>query len=305
MKAASLNDNESGMALVTTLMVLMLASALMVGFFATIMADQKANGIDRDQSQAYAAAHAGLEKLTSDLATKFETDFSPTAAEINALSTHPPVIPGFTYTAPGGAAGSGYLVTFTTNAQGNPAPLSVNGTPITAGPYAGFNGIITQYTITSTARSAGGAEVRLRRLLETVSVPVFQFGVFSETDLTFYGGDNFNFGGRVQTNGSLFLSELSGFALSLADRVTAFKEVVRNNLSNGLTVSSVGFTGTVNVPTTIGPPAVYRALGTAEGSVVAMPGSAPTTAPVSWTMISTGTYKSNIRSGLTGARCMT
>src|SRR5712691_11354590 len=87
MKAASLNDNESGMALVTTLMVLMLASALMVGFFATIMADQRANGIDRDQSQAYAAAHAGLEKLTSDLATKFETDFSPTAAEIKGAGT--------------------------------------------------------------------------------------------------------------------------------------------------------------------------------------------------------------------------
>src|ERR1700680_3630238 len=113
MKAASHdNDNESGMALVTTLMVLMLASALMIGFFAAIVGDQRANGVDRDQSQAYAAAHAGLEKLTSDLATKFETDFAPTASEINALATHPPVIPGFQYIAPGGAVGSGYAVTF-------------------------------------------------------------------------------------------------------------------------------------------------------------------------------------------------
>ena len=127
MKAVSLNENESGMALVTTLMVLMLASALMVGFFATIMADQKANGIDRDQSQAYAAAHAGLEKLTSDLATKFETDFNPTASEITALSSYPPLIPGFQYTAPGGTPGSGYAITFPTNAQGNPAPLSAAG----------------------------------------------------------------------------------------------------------------------------------------------------------------------------------
>src|SRR5213083_1457275 len=103
MKAFSSRDNQSGMALLTTLMVLLLASALMVGFFAAITADQRANGIDRDQTQAYAAAHAGLEKLTSDLATLFETDFNPTSAQINALATHPPTIPGFSFIAPGGS----------------------------------------------------------------------------------------------------------------------------------------------------------------------------------------------------------
>ena len=64
-------SNETGIALITTLLVLMMVSALMVGFFATIAADQRASGIDRDQTQAYAAAHAGLEKMTSDLATLF------------------------------------------------------------------------------------------------------------------------------------------------------------------------------------------------------------------------------------------
>src|SRR5882762_1263684 len=107
MKRASQFGDESGMALLTTLMVLMLTSALMVGFFAAIVADQRANGIDRDQTQAYAAAHAGLEKLTSNLAGLFITDYNPTAAQINALATHPPVIPGFQYTAPGGTVGSG------------------------------------------------------------------------------------------------------------------------------------------------------------------------------------------------------
>jgi len=52
MRAVSHRDDESGMALITVFMVLMLASALMVGFFATIVADQKSNGIDRDQTQA-------------------------------------------------------------------------------------------------------------------------------------------------------------------------------------------------------------------------------------------------------------
>src|SRR6185503_6861909 len=99
---------------------------------------------------------------------------------------------------------------------------------------------------------SGGAEVRLRRELQTVAVPVFQFGVFSETDLTFYAGQNFNFGGRVQTNGNLFLSQVYGATLTLSDRVTAFKEVVRNNLSNGLPVADVYFTGAVNISTGAG-----------------------------------------------------
>ncbi len=35
-------SNETGIALITTLLVLMMVSALMVGFFATITADQRA-----------------------------------------------------------------------------------------------------------------------------------------------------------------------------------------------------------------------------------------------------------------------
>src|SRR6185436_12606007 len=239
MRAGSRRHDESGMALITVFMVLMVASALMVGFFAAIVADQKENGIDRDQTQAYAAAHAGLEKLTSNLATLFTTDYSPSKAQIDAIVAKPPVIPGFSFAAPGGAAGSGYVVSYKAETIpgpnfGNPLPDDDKGTAITAGPYAGFKGIITRYPITVTARSTGGAEVRLRRELQTVAVPVFQFGVFSETDLTFYAGDDFNFGGRVQTNGNLFLSELSGKTLTLSDRVTAFKEVVRANFSNTL-----------------------------------------------------------------------
>ena len=113
---------------------------------------------------------------------------------------------------PAGTAGSGYKVAFSkVDGSGNPLPEDVNGSNITSGPYQGMKGIITKYPITITARSTtGNSEVRLRRELQTVAVPVFQFGVFSETDLTFYAGDNFDFGGRVHTNGNLFLSNLYG-----------------------------------------------------------------------------------------------
>jgi Tfp pilus assembly protein PilX len=60
-------NRESGMALLSVLMIMMLLSALLVGFFAIIMADQQATGVTRDQTHAYAAAHAGLENLTANL----------------------------------------------------------------------------------------------------------------------------------------------------------------------------------------------------------------------------------------------
>ena len=92
---------EEGVALLITLMVLMLVSALMVGFVAAVIADTRASGLDRDQTQAYAASHAGLEQITSDLATLFVTDFSPTTSQINALRTNPPALTGFSFIAPG------------------------------------------------------------------------------------------------------------------------------------------------------------------------------------------------------------
>jgi hypothetical protein len=183
-------------------------------------------------------------------------------------------------------------VTWTADAQGNPAALA---TSITTGPYTGFQGLITKYTATITAASKAGAEVRLRREIQTVAVPVFQFGVFSDSDLTFYAGDAFNFGGRVHTNGSLFACEF-GPSLTFADRITAVGEAVHNTLSNTLLASTVGCTGPTNIATS---PSTSRNWLMTEGSVAGMPGSA---ANRNWGTISNGTYRNYIRTGATGAK---
>ena len=286
--------SQQGMALITVMMVMMLVSALMVGFVAAIISDNRANGLDRDQTQAYAATHAGLEKLTSDLSKLFNADFSPSAAQVNALALTPPVVPNFQYIDPLDGT-SGYKIEFTPDASGNPAP-SPNGT-ISAGPYQGFQGIITPYDITVTARSTGGAEVRMRRTLQTIAVPVFQFGMFCESDCSFFAGPDFNFGGRVHTNGNLYLAEGNGATLTMSDRVTAVGEVIRTHLSNGW-ATSTNYTGTVNLLRAA--PSTFRALARTEGSLVNTLGSAvnePT-----WTNLSVGTYVGNIRNGRTGAR---
>ncbi len=306
----SLGRREDGVALIVTLMVLMLISVLMVGFVAAIIADTRASGLDRDQTQAYAAAHAGLEQITSDLSSLFVTDFSPSGSQIAALRANPPVLTGFSFIAPGGAAGSGYWVAPRfPDGSGNPLPEDpINGSTITAGPYQGFRGIITPYDITVTARSRGGAEVRMRRTLQTVAIPVFQFGMFSETDLAFHAGaEAFTFGGRVHTNGNLFLAAADAGSLTIADRITAVKEIIRTHLPNGLVVTD-GYEGAIRIPTTIASNPtnnVYRNLARTEGSIqgTVPPIQSPQASPnPNWTKLSQGTYLNNIRTWLTGAK---
>ena len=284
---------ESGIALIATLLVLVLLSALLVGFIVSINSDQSLIGIDRDQNRAFYASLAGLEQLTADLGTLFNTNYAPSVAQINALTATVPSIPYISFVSPGG--GSGYQIEFPMDGQGRPR---ADTRTIPSGPYEGLVGLITPYTMTSTAHTLTGSEVRMRRTLQTVAVPVFQFGIFSETDLSFHAGPNFNFGGRVHTNGNLYLAEGDGNALTMSNRVTAVGEVIRTNLINGWSTSS-NYNGRIDVTTA---PGAYRALAFSEGSLVGTIGSAEN--EPTWTNLSIGTYNGNIRSGRTGARRM-
>ena len=40
----------------------------------------------------------------------------------------------------------------------------------------------------------------MRRTMQTIGIPVFQFGIFSENDLSSLPANDFAFGGRVHTN---------------------------------------------------------------------------------------------------------
>ena len=242
------------------------------------------------------------------------TDFSPTTAQIAALTATPPVLPGFTFIAPGGVAGSGYAVQprFTDPVTGNPRPEDpVNGSAITTGPYQGFRGIITPYDITVTARSTGaaGAEVRMRRTLQTVAIPVFQFGMFSETDLAFHAGaEAFQFGGRVHTNGNLFLAAANGGSLTITDRITAVKDVIRTHLPNGLlprraTRGTCGFRPWSRITRSTTSTGTFQTKAASPGQSLP-PRYRSLRTMARWVGLSHGTYQDNIRNGDTGAKLL-
>jgi hypothetical protein len=278
--------NETGIALITALLILVLLGVLLEGFIITINSDQRLIGIDRGKTQAFYGSMAGLENLTADLGTLFETNYSPSSAQLDALTATPPAFPNIQFIAPDG--GSGYTIVKGTEEQRT----------VPTGPYAGLVALITPYTMTAIARAPGSAEVEMQRQLQTVAVPVFQFGIFSENDLSFHAGPDFNFGGRVHTNANLYLAQNTGNTLTMSDKVTALGEVVRTNLINTRSILLTSHNGTVRVASS---PGTYRNLQLNEGSLVGTIGSEFNT---SWPNISLTSYNGNILNGRTGAKRM-
>jgi hypothetical protein len=269
---------------------MLLMAGVAAGFAALVITDTRVRALDNSRTQAFYAVHAGLEQLTSDLGDLFANNVAPTGAQINALTTAPPAL-GVTWAQPDGSPG--YQITFPVDASGNPATSIMT---VQSGPFQGLVGLATPYTMVATGRIGDRSEVSLTRTLQTVAIPVFQFGIFSENDLSFFAGPDFNFGGRVHSNENIFLTEGDGSLLTLADRVTAVGEIIRTHLSNGWD-NTGNYNGTVRAITA---PGAYRNLAMDEGSLVGTLGSARN--EPKWTNLSTGNYNHNIMTGNTGAR---
>ncbi|HUJ40087.1 MAG TPA: hypothetical protein VLW54_06045 [Candidatus Acidoferrales bacterium] len=326
MRVCGSRHAERGIALVTALLLLLLLLSLSLGYTLLVTSEQKSNGVDLDKTQTFYAAYGAMEQLNAAIGTLFNTTYAPSGAQILQQvngptdingNAAPPVIPGMRFYDPY-TGGSGYEISYPTDAFGN--PRSTTGL-ITQGQYQGFQGLITDYTITVSAQSqnyslttagsgvAGtdryGSEVRLRRSLQTVGIPVFQFGIFSQTDLSFFPGPNFSFGGVVATNGNLYLA--SGNTLTLSAQTSAFGDIIRDRLSNGLSGGTYqgSYGGTVSQTTSPGT-GTYRNLAFTEGSINGGPsGGCPIatgggTPNANWTTISVSNYNSVLRDGAFG-----
>ena len=258
--------------------------------------------MNNDQSRAFYGAESGMEKLTADLGALFNSNYAPTGPQVDALMLNPPVLPASTGVTYLDAAGtSSYSITYPKDGNGNPQAAFAQ---ITSGssPFQGMTALETTYTLTVGALTTTGGEVKLQRTTQTVGIPIFQFGIFSDTDLDFFAGPNFNFGGRVHTNGNLFLDsggpanatalDVGKNQLWLANPVTAAKDILRDCLSNGNPESPAGqHPGSVEI--TKGG-AAYQTLGFGQGSQTACLGSGKNPA---WPAIS-ASFNGNLRSGV-------
>src|SRR6202521_737446 len=294
---------QSGIALITTLLLLLLMSAMVVGFMLLVTEGQRLSGMNNEQSRAFYGAESGMEKLTADLGALFATTYAPAAKQVDALATKPPVLPS--------TAGVSYLDVLGNSTYSITYPKDGNGNPLSqfrsirsgSSAFQGMSALETTYTLTVAARTATGGEAKLLRTTQTVGIPLFQFGIFSDTDLSFFPGPNFDFGGRVHTNGNLFLDSggPSGatpaqsfpptIQLWLRSPVTASKDILRDCLSNSNPESASGrHPGSVEI--TNG--GSVQALGFRQGSLNSCLGSGTNS---SWKSIS-DSFNGNLRSGV-------
>jgi hypothetical protein len=265
---------ENGVALITALLILFLVSAIVVGMSWMVVSDQRLSGNNQDRELAFYGAEAGMEKMTADMGNLFATQGSIVAGNLPGITGAPPPIAGINFTNALGQ--STYQVGCPNFPCVAPAPFTATIQPPSA--YAGMQGQITPFTLRVAAQTADGAEVKLQRQVELVAIPVFQFGVFSNTDLAFFNGPPFDFGGRVHTNGNLWLAANNG-PVYFRDKITVAGQVLRSNLENGLpTVAGGQYGGPVVIALTPTPPpaalpaapyqtAQWWTLGLTEGSM--------------------------------------
>jgi len=331
---------DSGTALIVAMLLMVVLTIMLIGFYFVMSGEQKVSASNRDNEVTYYAAVAGLEQMSNLMANYFSHTASPTPAQITSYTTTasnfqpfsgitstftlycmPP--PSVTTTCPSFSTATFVLCTSanlitTAYPSGNvlgDCPGTIGGN----GALAGLQGLITPFQLTVTAAGPSNTEVKLNRVVQEVAVPIFEFGIFSDSDLSFFAGPNFYFGGRTHTNGNLFLAQDSGNTLLLNDYVTAAKSIIRDQLENAYTMAtypgtscqySGAYCAYVNVLTTTnGCPSGTtgtqsgncRTLQINEGSVKQGPGS---TANPNWTNLSGTTYNGFIQDGATGAKVL-
>ena len=276
------------------MLLMAMLAAFSVGMVYLVQSEARLSGMDMEGTQAYYGASAAMEKMVVDLNALYAGPQEPTVATIEALGGMAPSLPGVTY--------SQYSLSVPNT--GGIADVEVRS--ISGGPSHGLMADIIPVTLSVVAEGPGGEVSEMTREVEISRIPVFQFGVFSEGDLSYFPSADFSFQGRVHTNGNLFLA--NGFASGLVfhSRITAAGEVIRTELANGLLTVDYSLDQPISFPTAPngceGSPApACRDLEANEGSKTGGPSSSDNS---TWTSLSESTYQGMILNEDTGAKAL-
>jgi Tfp pilus assembly protein PilX len=226
-----------GFTLIAALLIMVLLSAVAIGLTYLVTNEGQMARNEQEDNVAYYDAESGIEKLTADLASLYQTSLSPTPTQIQALTGYPPTTSMVGYTT------YNESITYNTDANGNPVS---SWNTVSAGVNQGLFAEIVPLTLTVNATRPTGASVNITRNVEVALIPVFQFGVFCGYDCSYFPGPNFSFGGRVHTNGNLFLAD--GGNLVFNDKISAYTQIVLDQLENNHPTSA-GYTGAVYIST--------------------------------------------------------
>ena len=241
---STVRHSMKGFTLIASLLLLLLLSGMSIGLMFMISGSSHISGNDMETSQAYYQAQSAIEQLTVNLATVYQGNLSPKQTDSDSMTTSSQASAASLF------PGTTFLETPWTNPKGDGTGLGSNNV-ISQGTNAGLTALLVPVTVQVTAIRPSGAAVSMTRGVEAAIIPVFQFGVFSQSDLSYFAGPEFNFQGRVHTNGNLFLAANNG-PLIFGSKVTAVGEIIRDQLANGFAGGTGSYYGDVYVPNQTG-----------------------------------------------------
>ncbi|MEA3296280.1 MAG: hypothetical protein U9R56_00265 [candidate division Zixibacteria bacterium] len=203
-------NSESGFA--TLIALIMVGMLTLLGIAALSTSDDEVNiaGNGLQEMRAFYAAEAGLEVPAALLQTEYDSTGVP-----------PTIMPSGTMTL------NNCAVSYTT-ADDGPATQRV----LSTGTLAGLHALVKSFSIVDTAVNLSDpAKVVMSQSFETALVPIFQFAIFYGNDLEIAPGPAMNLGGRVHTNGNLWLQ--SGSGLRMDSYVTSAGEILHGRKGAG------------------------------------------------------------------------
>ena len=181
------DQDESGIALIATLFVLVLLAALTVAMTYSTVTNVRSSGAAYHESRAFYAAEAGAEHALAQMAIKL-VDGSLSDADLASINP-PTVMTGFSYPSYGASK------------AGAPRQETVSD-----GPHIGLYALVQEIEVVSRAVDMRGTTAEVILTADAAAIPVFQFGVFFEKDLELNNGPPMIFGGRVHSNGNIYIS---------------------------------------------------------------------------------------------------
>ena len=174
--------SQKGFSMFILLILLLMFTLLGIAALTTSNIDQELAGNQKRTTNSFYAAEAGAKKAESEIRANYVTTGYP-----------PSPLPS------GNFALNNYNVTYSAVDEGSAVQKN-----LTVGAYKGLYGLVKSFEITSEA--VGNPErVKIIQGMDDALVPLFQFAVFYQNDLEIYPGPVMTLGGRVHSNGNMYL----------------------------------------------------------------------------------------------------
>lgn len=231
-------SRESGAALAMALIIVAILSVIALTALAFASSEMRQAGSDLQRTQTFYATVSAIEKMTNEFSNLFRYKMRPTQADLDIIAVNPP--PALT------AEGFTFNQTLTLDADRLSEMQRMQGLPsnvyprvnIPEGPFSGLYSTIIPYKISSTGNyPVGTAQVTLEREFNNYLIPLFQFGIFSNSDIELSPGVMMTFNGRVHSNENIFAMKNVKFL----KRLTAAGEFVWSSTVDGLPNTQPGY----------------------------------------------------------------